>query len=73
MRDEETIGRLLAERDVLLAESERLEAENVRRQAEYDRQARAFDEVAAAAGIRLTWAQLEGFAAGLAACPGSWR
>ena len=40
-------------------------------QSEYDRQARAFDEVAAAAGIRLTWAQLEGFAAGLAACPES--
>lgn len=71
MSDEETIGRLLAERDSLLAETKRLEAENVRRQAEYDRQARAFDEVAAASGIRLTWAQLEGFAAGLAACPES--
>ena len=62
MSDEETIGRLLAEREVLLSERDRLEAE-------YDRQARAFNEVAAAAGIRLTWAQLEGFAAGLAACP----
>ena len=76
MSDEETIGRLLAERDrlkgereVLLTERERLEAECGRQQAEYDRQARAFNEVAAATGIRLTWVQLEGFAAGLAACP----